>query len=196
MGSKFRPEPCSSWRSAEFRSARSTRHAWSARGIAPMRGTACVRCGPNCRWRRRISSGPPQVAISPCSALPGFYRPRSGFLEFPQLDQLLRRRSDAWNAGETRRLRFAERQHDRPSSSPRSTYPPANWCASATTRPRTEPTRPRSVRATCWRAAACRRHFPATPIGAATFWDGGIVDNTPLGDAIDAFSGRTTSIVS
>lgn len=31
--------------------------------------------------------------------------------------------------------------------------------------------------------------FPATPIGGANFWDGGIVDNTPLGDAIDAFSG-------
>ncbi|WP_271509973.1 patatin-like phospholipase family protein [Bradyrhizobium sp. CCBAU 11357] len=31
--------------------------------------------------------------------------------------------------------------------------------------------------------------FPATPIGDANFWDGGIVDNTPLGDAIDAFSG-------
>jgi NTE family protein len=31
--------------------------------------------------------------------------------------------------------------------------------------------------------------FPATPIDGASFWDGGIVDNTPLGDAIDAFSG-------
>jgi predicted acylesterase/phospholipase RssA len=31
--------------------------------------------------------------------------------------------------------------------------------------------------------------FPATPVGGANFWDGGIVDNTPLGDAIDAFSG-------
>ncbi len=31
--------------------------------------------------------------------------------------------------------------------------------------------------------------FPATPICGASFWDGGIVDNTPLGDAIDAFSG-------
>lgn len=31
--------------------------------------------------------------------------------------------------------------------------------------------------------------FPATPIKGASFWDGGIVDNTPLGDAIDAFSG-------
>lgn len=31
--------------------------------------------------------------------------------------------------------------------------------------------------------------FPATPINGASFWDGGIVDNTPLGDAIDAFSG-------
>ena len=31
--------------------------------------------------------------------------------------------------------------------------------------------------------------FPATPVNGANFWDGGIVDNTPLGDAIDAFSG-------
>ncbi len=31
--------------------------------------------------------------------------------------------------------------------------------------------------------------FPATPVNGASFWDGGIVDNTPLGDAIDAFSG-------
>jgi predicted acylesterase/phospholipase RssA len=31
--------------------------------------------------------------------------------------------------------------------------------------------------------------FPATPVGDSNFWDGGIVDNTPLGDAIDAFSG-------
>ncbi|MCG2641128.1 patatin-like phospholipase family protein [Bradyrhizobium sp. GCM10023182] len=31
--------------------------------------------------------------------------------------------------------------------------------------------------------------FPATPIDNRTFWDGGIVDNTPLGDAIEAFSG-------
>ena len=31
--------------------------------------------------------------------------------------------------------------------------------------------------------------FPATPIAGKTFWDGGIVDNTPLGDAIEAFSG-------
>jgi NTE family protein len=31
--------------------------------------------------------------------------------------------------------------------------------------------------------------FPATAIDGANFWDGGIVDNTPLGDAIDAFSG-------
>jgi NTE family protein len=30
--------------------------------------------------------------------------------------------------------------------------------------------------------------FPATVVGNASFWDGGIVDNTPLGDAIDAFS--------
>ncbi|WP_298881110.1 patatin-like phospholipase family protein [uncultured Bradyrhizobium sp.] len=33
--------------------------------------------------------------------------------------------------------------------------------------------------------------FPATPIGDRKFWDGGIVDNTPLGDAIEAFSGAT-----
>ena len=31
--------------------------------------------------------------------------------------------------------------------------------------------------------------FPATPVDGRTFWDGGIVDNTPLGDAIEAFSG-------
>jgi NTE family protein len=31
--------------------------------------------------------------------------------------------------------------------------------------------------------------FAATAINGASFWDGGIVDNTPLGDAIDAFSG-------
>lgn len=30
--------------------------------------------------------------------------------------------------------------------------------------------------------------FPATPIDGARYWDGGIVDNTPLGDAIAAFS--------
>jgi len=30
--------------------------------------------------------------------------------------------------------------------------------------------------------------FPATLISGASFWDGGIVDNTPLGDAIAAFS--------
>jgi NTE family protein len=31
--------------------------------------------------------------------------------------------------------------------------------------------------------------FPATAVDGGNFWDGGIVDNTPLGDAIDAFSG-------
>ena len=31
--------------------------------------------------------------------------------------------------------------------------------------------------------------FAATAINGARFWDGGIIDNTPLGDAIDAFSG-------
>jgi NTE family protein len=31
--------------------------------------------------------------------------------------------------------------------------------------------------------------FPSTPIGDFHCWDGGLVDNTPLGDAIDAFSG-------
>jgi predicted acylesterase/phospholipase RssA len=30
--------------------------------------------------------------------------------------------------------------------------------------------------------------FPATTIDSKDFWDGGIIDNTPLGDAIDAFS--------
>jgi predicted acylesterase/phospholipase RssA len=30
--------------------------------------------------------------------------------------------------------------------------------------------------------------FPATTIDSNEFWDGGIIDNTPLGDAIDAFS--------
>jgi NTE family protein len=30
--------------------------------------------------------------------------------------------------------------------------------------------------------------FPATPVDGASYWDGGIVDNTPLGDAIAAFS--------
>ena len=31
--------------------------------------------------------------------------------------------------------------------------------------------------------------FPAIAINDASFWDGGVVDNTPLGDAIEAFSG-------
>jgi predicted acylesterase/phospholipase RssA len=31
--------------------------------------------------------------------------------------------------------------------------------------------------------------FPATLINGSSYWDGGIVDNTPLGDAVDAFSG-------
>ncbi|MBR1234194.1 patatin-like phospholipase family protein [Bradyrhizobium sp. AUGA SZCCT0182] len=31
--------------------------------------------------------------------------------------------------------------------------------------------------------------FPATAVNDASFWDGGVVDNTPLGDAIHAFSG-------
>lgn len=30
--------------------------------------------------------------------------------------------------------------------------------------------------------------FPATPIDGESYWDGGVVDNTPLGDAIAAFS--------
>ena len=30
--------------------------------------------------------------------------------------------------------------------------------------------------------------FPWVEIGGASYWDGGLVDNTPLGDAIDAFS--------
>ena len=30
--------------------------------------------------------------------------------------------------------------------------------------------------------------FPWTPIGTQRYWDGGIVDNTPLGDAMEAFS--------
>lgn len=35
--------------------------------------------------------------------------------------------------------------------------------------------------------------FPATTIGKADFWDGGIIDNTPLGDAIHAFSGSDSA---
>lgn len=31
--------------------------------------------------------------------------------------------------------------------------------------------------------------FPAIPIKDGHFWDGGVIDNTPLGDAIEAFSG-------
>src|SRR4029453_7262715 len=30
--------------------------------------------------------------------------------------------------------------------------------------------------------------LPATPINGISYWDGGIIDNTPLGGAIDAFS--------
>jgi predicted acylesterase/phospholipase RssA len=30
--------------------------------------------------------------------------------------------------------------------------------------------------------------FPATTIEGASYWDGGIIDNTPIGDTIDAFS--------
>jgi predicted acylesterase/phospholipase RssA len=30
--------------------------------------------------------------------------------------------------------------------------------------------------------------FPATPVDGVRYWDGGVVDNTPLGDAIAAFS--------
>jgi NTE family protein len=30
--------------------------------------------------------------------------------------------------------------------------------------------------------------FPWTPIGTRNYWDGGLVDNTPLGDALEAFS--------
>jgi predicted acylesterase/phospholipase RssA len=35
--------------------------------------------------------------------------------------------------------------------------------------------------------------FPATRVNGARYWDGGIVDNTPLGDAIAAFSGDGTA---
>jgi predicted acylesterase/phospholipase RssA len=31
--------------------------------------------------------------------------------------------------------------------------------------------------------------FPAIAIPDTSFWDGGVIDNTPLGDAIEAFSG-------
>ena len=31
--------------------------------------------------------------------------------------------------------------------------------------------------------------FPATPVNGMLYWDGGLVDNTPLGEAIAAFSG-------
>ena len=31
--------------------------------------------------------------------------------------------------------------------------------------------------------------FPAIAVHGTSFWDGGVIDNTPLGDAIDAFSG-------
>src|SRR5437879_5256254 len=35
--------------------------------------------------------------------------------------------------------------------------------------------------------------LPATTINGTSYWDGGIIDNTPLGDAIDAFSGADNS---
>jgi predicted acylesterase/phospholipase RssA len=35
--------------------------------------------------------------------------------------------------------------------------------------------------------------LPATTIGGSSYWDGGIIDNTPLGEAIDAFSGSDDS---
>jgi NTE family protein len=33
--------------------------------------------------------------------------------------------------------------------------------------------------------------FPWTPIDGSNYWDGGLVDNTPLGDAISAFTGSS-----
>jgi len=42
------------------------------------------------------------------------------------------------------------------------------------------------------RAAACAG-IPWTEIDGMPHWDGGIVDNTPLGLAIDAFSADATS---
>ena len=46
--------------------------------------------------------------------------------------------------------------------------------------------RPRHILASASLAPA----FPWTEIDGRKYWDGGLVDNTPLGDAIDAFSDR------
>jgi hypothetical protein len=40
-------------------------------------------------------------------------------------------------------------------------------------------------------AASLAPQFPWTEVGGGLYWDGGLVDNTPLGDAIEALSRDT-----
>lgn len=118
--------------------------------------------------------------------LPGFYRPRVDFVNFPQwtayydtapLHRTLERHVDfaALNASETYFIvtavdvrsgelkRFCNRALD---NEPPTRIEPSHILASGSLPPQ----------------------FPWTKIEGREYWDGGLIDNAPLGDAIDAFS--------
>ena len=132
-------------------------------------------------WTRGGAARPRLVRVA------GLLRAAAGFLDRSDLDLCLRYASAARDARTPRRFRGAQRQRDRVRGD-------RGRCGNrdaATVRQqaaRTREPRRRSSRATYWRAAACRRNFPGPRSTACRYWDGGIVDNTPLGEAIDAFS--------
>ena len=123
--------------------------------------------------------------ISHCSACTGFYSPRRDIWNFfnwtnfydtdPMLGTLEKHVDfDSLNASKTS---FVITAVDVSSG---------ELIRFRITRAGTSP-RWRSGRVRCWRAAACRRRFRQSRSGNGSFWDGGVIDNTPLGDAIEHF---------
>ena len=112
----------------------------------------------------RSVAGDPELLVGGCKPQSRIVRrarllcaaPRC--LEFLRLDEFLRHRSDARNAERARGLRLVERQRDRFCRH-------RGRCVLRRIDPLSQSSaqegsqRPRSGRAMCWRAAACRRRF-------------------------------------
>jgi len=130
--------------------------------------------------------------------LPAFYAPRSDFLNFPNWTSLydtqalvgtLERHVDfaALNASPTRIIVSAVdvksgelSRFTNHSAPPKPLAKPARpWQREAP-----EPIGPKHILA----SGSLPPQFPWTTINGHRYWDGGLVDNTPIGDVADAFS--------
>ena len=131
--------------------------------------------------------------------LPGFYEPRGDILNFPRwtsyydtraLISTLRRHVDfaALNASATRfivtAVDVASGELTRFSNQPLLCAEPEAKRAGKSHKDKHAEIGPQHVLA----SGSLPPQFPWTTIDGRRYWDGGIVDNSPLGDAVDAFS--------